>query len=157
LDWSKLSAIADVLAALGVIASLLFVAFEVRKNTAEAKRTNWESTIGRLASFWSRTSNESLPEVVQKGREDFQSLTAPERVVFQGYHVEFFLALETAFVLGANQVHGEIVLDVCRKHLRYQLSFAGTRDWWKEFSVSQGLSPLMTEEIERAIPRTREN
>jgi len=151
LDWSELSAIADVLAALGVIASLLFVAVEVRKNTAEAKRTNWESTVSRLGSFWSRTSNESLPEVIEKGRADFQSLSGPEKVVFQGYYVEFCLALETVFVLGANQVHGEVVLDVCRKHIQYQFGFGGTRDWWKEFAASQGLSPLMTEEIERAI------
>lgn len=151
MEFSEVSAIADVLAALGIIASLLFVAYEIRNSTREAKRTNWESTVNRLGSFWSSTSNESLPEVIHKGRGDFQSLSGPEQIIFQGHHCEFLLALEPVFVLGANQVHGEAVVAVCRRHLAFQFSFSGTRDWWKHFSATQGLSPLMTEEVQRAV------
>jgi hypothetical protein len=150
-DFSEVSAIADTLAALGVIASLLFVAYEVRNSTREAKRTNWEATVNRLGSYWSRTSNESLPEIIHKGRENFQNLSGPEKIVFQGHHCDFLLAMEAVFVLGANQVHEEAILVVCRRHLTFQFSFPGTRDWWNDFNATQGLSPLMTEEVQRAI------
>lgn len=144
MEFSEISAIADLLAALGVIASLLFVAYEVRNSTREAKRTNWESTVNRLGAAWSRTSNESLPDVLHKGRENFQSLSGPEKIVFQGHHCEFLLAVEAVFVLGANQVYGEGVLVVCRRSLAFLMSFPGTREWWQDFHATQGFSPLMT-------------
>jgi hypothetical protein len=39
MSFAQVADIADVLAAIGVIVSLLIVAYEVRKNTAEVKRT----------------------------------------------------------------------------------------------------------------------
>ena len=60
-----------VFAALGVIVSLLFVAYEARRNTAEIKRTAWEANIDRFNAMWSRTSSTNLAEIRDRGRQDF--------------------------------------------------------------------------------------
>ena len=151
MDFSQLADIADVLAAFGVIASLVFVAYEIRRNTKEAARTKWETTIDRLVSMWGRTSGEGSPEIIHKGRQDFESLSGPEKITFQNYHFELLLALEAVFVVGADQIHGEEVLEVSRRHLRHHLSFEGTRHWWTQFASRQGLSSMMMHEVEEAI------
>ena len=63
MNWDAISTIAEVIAAVGVIASLLFVAYELRRNTGEVRRTNWESTVDRFNTLWSRTGGDDLADV----------------------------------------------------------------------------------------------
>ena len=157
MSLSELADVADLLAAAGVIASLVFVAVEVRRNTSELRRTSWESTIDRIAAVLSRTSGDSLSEIIQSGRQNYEALTESQKVAFRNYYFEQCLALESVFVLGPKQVHGEKILEVSRKHLHYHFSFPGTQAWWLEFSKTQGLSALMEQEVESAIRSCKEN
>jgi hypothetical protein len=156
-NLSELADFADLLAAVGVIASLVFVAIEVRRNTSELRRTSWESTIDRIAAGLSRTSGDTLSEIIQSGQQNYEALTESQKVAFRNYYFEQCLALESAFVLGPRQVHGEQILEVCRKHLRYHFSYPGTQAWWLEFSRTQGLSALMEQEVESAIKSCNES
>ena len=54
MNISEIAAIADVLAAIGVIASLLFVALQVRHNTKATRNQYWLSSLDRIADNFSR-------------------------------------------------------------------------------------------------------
>ena len=66
---------ADVLAALGVIASLLFVAFQVRRNTKTVHNQQWLSTIDRRAENFSRPLDERVATTLDKGKKNFNGLS----------------------------------------------------------------------------------
>ncbi len=45
--------LADLIAALGVIGSLVFLAIQVRENTKTVRNTHWENHLNRLANNFS--------------------------------------------------------------------------------------------------------
>jgi hypothetical protein len=147
---SNLADVADLLAAAGVIASLLFVAYEVRRNTREVKRTNWESTVDRFNALWSRTTSCELADVIARGRENYEALTPSEQISFGNYHAELCLTFETMIVLGRNQVQGDDLLEIPKRHLRHHFRFPGARAWWSWFSRDLGLSPIMEHAVNEA-------
>ncbi len=51
MDLVQITVIAELLAAVGVIASLIFVAFEIRKNAAQARQANWGNAAYRYKAF----------------------------------------------------------------------------------------------------------
>jgi hypothetical protein len=145
--------VAEIVAAVAVIASLLFLAVEVRRNTAEAKRTNWESAIDRFKALWSRTSRDDLAEIIERGRKDYAGLSGSEKIVFGHYFFELCLTYEVMIVQGLDQIQGGDLEGLPHKHLQYQFSFPGTRQWWGEMSATQGLSPIMNEAVANAIEK----
>jgi hypothetical protein len=147
---SNLADVADLMAAMGVIASLLFVAYEVRRNTQEVKRTNWETTVDRFNALWSRTTSPELADVIARGRESFEALTPAEKITFTNYHAELCLTFETMIVLGRNQVQGDDLLDIPKRHLRHHFRFPGARAWWSWFGKDLGLSPIMEQAVNEA-------
>jgi len=151
MDFGRIADIADVLGTNGVILSLLFVAFEVRRNTDEVKRTAWESNIDRFNAMWGRTSGADLPDILDRGRRDFGSLSGPEKIVFRNSHNEMVLAYETMIVLGKNQALGDQLAPIPLKHLRYYFGFTGRRQWWSDFAETRGLSPVMMDTMKHAL------
>lgn len=151
MSFAQVADIADVLAAIGVIVSLLIVAYEVRKNTIEVKRANWESGIDRFNALWSRTSGSELAAVLARGRQSFETLSASEQIMFGHFYNELCLTYETMIVLGRNQILGDELAGLPMQHLRYYFSFPGARQWWAGFAETRGLSPLIMRAINEAI------
>ena len=148
---AQIANIADLLAAFGVIASLLVVAYEIRRNTNEAKKTNFESLIDRFITLWSRTDGADLPDILNRGRKDYIGLTDRDQIIFGNYHQELCLTYEALLVFGLNQVHGDKISELPLKHLRYHFGFPGAQQWWIEFSSNRGLAPIISQAVENAI------
>ncbi len=68
MDFSIIANFADVLAAIGVIASLIFLAVQVGRNTHEVKNSHLQSSQALMASHQSRTQNEQTAAIIQKGK-----------------------------------------------------------------------------------------
>ena len=93
MNISFIADFADVLAALGVIASLLFVAFQVRQNTSTVRNQHYESILGRLADGFSRPLDGQVAETLDKGRRNFEDLTAPEKLIFDAWANEYVMSI----------------------------------------------------------------
>ena len=85
MNLSLIADYADVLAALGIMASLAFLAWQIRKNTAELKNTHQESLIDRYNSLHSRLYDQITAAVVLKGRQSFELLEGVERLAFESW------------------------------------------------------------------------
>ena len=72
MNWDAIGAIAEMLAALGVIISLIFVGLQVRKSTAESRAATKQattdteivmvSTFANHAEVWEKVANGALPD-----------------------------------------------------------------------------------------------
>lgn len=82
-NWDALAAIAELLGAFGVLVSLLYLAAQIRQNTAWLRQQAFQmgtNEVRRWAAGLS--SSRETSEIFIKGQRDFDSLDASERVRF---------------------------------------------------------------------------
>ena len=78
-----------------------FVAFEIRKNAAQARQANWGNAADRFNAVYSQTNDIELAKLVVKGRQSYHDLSEAEKVSFGHYLEQICIAIEDDVV-----VHG---------------------------------------------------
>ncbi len=152
MDLVQITVLAELLAAAGVIASLIFVAFEIRKNAAQARQANWGNAADRFNAVYSQTDDIELAKLVVKGRQSYHDLSEAEKVSFGHYLEQICIAIEALLVHGESLAHGrEVMMALAKKHLAFHLGFPGSRQWYDEFDQQRGYPPAMREFIREAI------
>jgi len=152
MNLAEITVLADLLAAAGVIASLIFVAFEIRKNTAQTRQANWGNAADRFSAVYAQTDNIELAELVVKGRQSYHELSEAEKLSFGHYLEQLCIALEALLVHGESLAHGrKAMMELAKKHLAFHLGFPGARQWYDEFDRQRGYPPAMREFIREAI------
>lgn len=147
-----MTAFADLLAAAGVIASLIFVAFEIRKNTAQTRQVNWGNAADRFNAVYAQSDDIELAELIVKGRQNYHDLSEAEKLSFGHYLEQLCIAIEALLVHGESLAHGrEAMLALAKKHLAFHLGFPGARQWYEEFDDQRGYPPKMRQFIQAAI------
>ncbi len=143
--------IADIVAASAVVFSLLFVGWEIRRNTNQAKLGNWTGAVERGNALLAQPCEPQLAAVLARGREDYDALSPAERIMFGCFYNQLCLFFEEMLVLGRNQAQGEGLDHIPAKQLGYYFSFPGARQWWTFFSAELGLHPSMESAVNAAI------
>lgn len=152
MNLAEVTVLAELLAAAGVIASLVFVAFEIRKNTAQTRQANWGNVADRFNAVYAQTDDMELAELVVKGRQSYHDLSEAEKLVFGHYLEQLGIAIQALLVHGENLAHGrEAMLVLAKKHLAFHLGFPGSRAWYEEFDKQRGYPPAMREFVRDAI------
>lgn len=128
-----LANIADVLAAAGVIASLLFLAFELREQNRETRLQNWRELTAALAEFKAVTNDPVMADLVERGHNDYAALGAAEKRAF-GLYLE-----QGIHAIGNFRQHGgrvpmqfEHLHHVIRNTMLDHVTTPGARAWWAE-------------------------
>ena len=147
-DW------ADVLSAIGVIASLIFVGSEIRRNTNQSKLQNWASLIDRFITIYSETTNLEFAEVIAKGRRDYNSLTEGEKIAFGNYLYQIVVGVEAFVNFSQHEVHGKKEMEFqFEKVIQYHVGSPGGLAWYKEYQENIPLPPALSVRIERALEK----
>ncbi len=138
MNWNAVGAIGELLGALGVIISLVYLSVQIRQNTAQIGEHSRELRIAALdaiASSFSRFRDPLIrdPELAAlwlRGIEDYEGLDPVERVRIGRLFQELFFAHQntwTRFVEGAtNEATWRDQQDAIAANLQH----AGIREWW---------------------------
>jgi hypothetical protein len=128
-----LADIADLLAAAGVIASLLFLAVQLRDQNRETRLKNWRELQVSLTQFKAVTNDLAMAELVARGQADYGSLGPGEKLAF-GLYLE-----QGIHIIGNFDKHSGTVpkqfrdLDVAIHNTMLDLlTSPGARAWWAE-------------------------
>ena len=132
MNISEIAAIADVLAAIGVIASLLFVAFQVRLNTKATRNQHWLSAFDRIADSFSRPLDEQVASTVSKGKKNFNELSVPEKETFGAWALEYIVGVNRNVAFGRQGLLDPEVSAMASRHLTWFFKYPGTRQWWRD-------------------------
>jgi hypothetical protein len=125
---AQITVLAELLAAVGVIASLMFVAFEIRKNTAQMRQANWGNAADRFNAVCAQTDDIELAKLVVKGRQSYHDLSEAEKVSFGHYLEQLCIAIEALLVHGESLAHGrEVMMALAKRHLAFHLGFPGAK------------------------------
>ena len=101
MNWDALGAIAEVLGAIGVIATLGYLALQIRQNTAAQSAATELEKSSAYSRFHSNIArSETLADIWEKGFEDEASLTPHEKRRFIWIIADYFLSAEDAKAYG---------------------------------------------------------
>jgi hypothetical protein len=149
---AEFASIAEIVAAVGVIVSLLVVAWEIRKNTAQSKQSNWGWLVDRFSTVYAQTDDLTLADLVARGRQSFHALSEGEKIAFGHYLEQLCIANDGLLVFSKSEVYGqEEMMALFEKHMRFHLGFPGAREWWEQFQSERGFPQKTTDAINRAL------
>ena len=91
MNWDAVGAIAEVVASVGVIVSLIYLAIQIRAQTEEKEVSTTSETVSMLDAWYQSISgDEVLASIFVKGLRDFEDLNSVETVRFNFLMVRFF-------------------------------------------------------------------
>jgi hypothetical protein len=155
---SILSEISQIVASLGVIVSLLFVAMELRKNTAQSRLSNYSDLVNRYNAVYAATNDIRMSELVIRGRKSYTALNDAEKLSFGHYLEQICIANESSLVYDDSLVHQKgLSSTLWAKHIRFHLGFPGAREWFDEFERQRGFPETYMGAIHSVLDGDRSN
>ena len=142
MNWDALGAIAETLGAIGVIATLAYLAVQVR-HSKEATQANTRQMRGQafvdLAQLarnqltWLRDNPDSF-DIITKSQENWESLSQEEQRLAALWNMDEATYHELAFVLWQEGALDEESYLVRERHYLSLLLAKGRRTWWDNYT-----------------------
>ena len=138
MTWDAIGAIGDFVGGIAVVASLIYLAIQVRhsarvtnQNTKEQQATNREAVLDAFFRWRALVVDGELSRIYLKGCEDLAHLDGEERFRFGLLIEEFFLVNERLFER-ASEGTGEIPSFIAVEATAKLLEKPGARQWWDQ-------------------------
>ncbi|MDP9099584.1 MAG: hypothetical protein M3N48_11430 [Verrucomicrobiota bacterium] len=132
MNWEMLSAIGQVVAAVGVMPSLIYLAVQIREQNKERRRTG----INVLTAQWSelvKTAQESreFAEMFLHGMQSFQGLDAPDKLRFSAFFTRFTRNCEGMFIYYRDGALEKPLWEEVERTMIDYFAYPGVREWWE--------------------------
>ena len=128
MNWDAIGALAELAGALGVIASLVYLAIQIRQNTRSARETAWHSGLRELQQFRSLIAQDpEVARIYREGLRDLKSLSDDDRWRFGALMQSIFSVFETAF-----RTRREGFFEHQLDDIAWTASRPGAREWWSK-------------------------
>ena len=129
MNWQAIGTASDVLAATGVIASLLYLAAQVRTSSRIARQDAARSVLAKLnAVVDSITRDATLADLWVRGTHRFAELTAAERVRISTFLLQLFRVYEELLSYDESGVDWD--WGGFRTQVAEVARMPGVVDWW---------------------------
>lgn len=153
MNWNAIGAVGEILGAVAVIVSLVYLAVQVRHNTESLRVQTLQGAMDRVGTSDSRASSEHVANVLVRGRKSYVGLSDADRITFSYYmHERMLLYYSVLLVKDFLQPEAHEVL---MSNIRYQLGFPGVVEWLTD-SDREGLPKDYTNMIMDLIPHAAE-
>ena len=131
MNWEMLSAIGQVVAAIGVIPSLIYLAVQIREQNKERRRAG----INILTAQWSdlvKTGQESREFAVffLRGVRSFDGLDAPDKLRFSAFFTRYTRNCEGMFIYYRDGALEKALWDGVERTIGDYFAYPGAREWW---------------------------
>ena len=147
-----ISQYADLITSAAVVLSVLFLAWEIRINTKETRRSNWTAAQHRISEHKRRTDDPQVADIILRGKQDFKSLSDTERLIFGYWLEEYLLNLEGIFAdIDQSKVAGFSDRRAAEAAVDRALAFEGAREWWEWSALENCWPDRITGEVKRAL------
>jgi hypothetical protein len=132
--------IGDFLGGIGVVVTLVYLAYQIRQNTDQIRQnTSTVRASGAASQYAGMTSGAMLvaqdPDsrsVYRRGLEDYRGLTEDEKFHFQMVATVSLNPIQMALHLGREDALSQEASDEAIATVDYLLAYPGFLDWWSE-------------------------
>ena len=154
MNWDAVAAIAEAVGAAGVIASLLYLAMQVRASTrasaVEAKLASSRMYTDFIAML---VQKPELNDIFLRGRKDIRSLNPEEYMRFSNMAFIAFSFFSAAYFQYSNKTLSDADWYELRAITKYWMIGQGAQDWWHKLghlSFDRPFSEFVESEIRLA-------
>jgi hypothetical protein len=135
LDWNAIGAVGEILGALAVVITLLYLSKQIKQNSQAVKLTALRDSTAQW-NHWSEllATSPGLAEIVARGNESYKSLPTADAMRYGAFIQMFYDNIESGLALA--RVHNvdresEIVESIAARRVRIN----GYREWLDENSA----------------------
>ena len=140
----------ELIGAIGVIVSLVYLAVQVRQNTNQVIATNLKAVVDRWMDVV-REMNRTTDDVnlMRRALNDFESLSSDEKGVATGHMLQLIAAYHAIMELhNRNLINPEVFLATTDSMAGY-LKCPGGREWWN--MMRTGTPKDLVAQLDRVI------
>ena len=152
MNWEAIATIAEIIGAVGVIASLVYLAVQIRDNTRSSRIQQQHESTRQFVDFMDiLLLNPELAALHDKGRDSPESLDSVELVRFRRLLLRgfwYFSAQYHQYTLGAL---GEDEWSESARIIRSYLAHVGVQDWWFNANGRSYVSPSFADYVDREL------
>jgi len=152
-NWDAIGALAELVGALGVILSLVYLAFQIRQNTNAMRGAAHESHISRVTNVTLGIgTNPQASELIARGSRDFGSLSHTERAQYRHPMGALLIGAEATLYQFKRGNLEEEIWERSRATFQSVVPFPGFHDYWVNArdNFTPGFQAVVDAEIERS-------
>ena len=136
MNWDALGAIGEIVGAIAVVASLIYVAVQIRQNTRQSRLASFESAV-RGTSNWHHNlaGNPEMLRALFQGQRDYEGLSPEDRLRFQSLMITWIMEYQNfkmSFDEGTHErgAFSDRSLGELEKNILSLLRTPGGQQWW---------------------------
>ena len=138
MNWDAIGAIGEVIGGAAVIASLLYLAIQIRNSSAIARAESQRDLLSITPIMSLTTSNRQLIEVIQAALDDFDRLPNVDQAQFHSWAHLISAITESAFRMHRSGMIDDAMYTGYRGAFLGLITTTGGAQWWK---ITQPLWP----------------
>jgi len=136
-SWEAIGAIADILGAIAVVATLIYLARQIRDS---ARATSVE-TERDISEAWNQTlaelgQNEEIAAILAKGLKNYRALSQPEKAIFHTRMGRVLNHNYTQYRMRENGFGDPVFADNMDRVAMMVLKSPGGAQWWEDVGPS---------------------
>ena len=132
MNWEAVGAIAELAGALGVIASLVYLATQIRQNTRTLRSSSVQDyTMGTGNAIGLMGQSPQNAEVFQRGMRSFDDLSEPGQAHFSMMLSGVYLNCDTMYWINLQGIVPSEIWEREQRLLQFDLSMPGGRRVWQ--------------------------
>ena len=132
MDWDAIGAIAELLGAVAVLATLVYLARQIRQSRDAVQSASAETVLSNMnAAYQNAATSPVLGRVLFTGQENIQSLNDEEKGQFVFWFFGYLRTLELAYHHYLSGNFNESMWDGYSRHTQSLLSTTGVRQYWE--------------------------
>ena len=158
MDLSSIADIADLVAALAIVGSLLFVGYEVHMTRKQSELSNWREVLQAFTDYKAATNNIDFAELLVRGHEDYEAFTPAEKMSF-GLYLEQGIHICGNFLKHNDALSRKLVglEEAIMNTLADMLTTPGGAAWWAEAHERGRFMKGTYRTVDRLLKRSAQN
>ena len=134
MDWDAVGAIAETVGAIAVIASIVYLATQIRSNSAIARAASQRELLDISTWFAGTATDAELRRVVRAGFNDFAALSKDEQLQFHSWMHPIAAQIEAAYRMNKSGLLEDVSYFGFRNGFMSMISTKGGAQWWQACS-----------------------
>ena len=124
--------VSGVIGGIGVIATLLYLAAQVRQNTVSLRMGTGQRVTEDLRTLYRYSAEKDSADVMYRGFQDFEKLEGSDRMRFYAMMHDYFFAFQNAYYQMESGALDKRYWSAAVSSLTHLATFPGVRRYWAD-------------------------
>ncbi|MCP5131846.1 MAG: hypothetical protein H6985_19945 [Pseudomonadales bacterium] len=148
MNWEAIGAGAELLAAIGGVVAIFYLAVQIRINTRAVRSASIDSWVTAISL--GNQALASTDEFIATANENYDELVPQQRILFHRALAQNMNAMEALYLHHSNGVVDDIFFESKMRSMISIFQSSGVRRWWSEKGINY-LDPRFVKYVEALV------